>query len=125
MIRSSRLSVYDLRRGLMVVIAAVMVFAALPERPLAAGETPAVTEPAAQEDAVRVVEIPVEGMSCFSCAATVKNRVKGLTGVIGVEVSLVKRSARVTYSPDLVTPDRIAAAIDQLGYTAGTPKEAQ
>ena len=45
-------------------------------------------------------------------------------GVVGVEVSLEKRNARVTYFANLLTPDQIVTAIDKLGYTAGTPKDA-
>jgi len=68
--------------------------------------------------------VPVDGMACVACAASVKSAVKALPGVVGVEVNLEKRNARVTYFASLLTPDRIVAAIDKLGYTAGMPKDA-
>lgn len=122
MIRSNRFSPH-LGRGLVVTISALLFFAGLPEHSLAAGASAADAESAAKaKPASRVVEIPVEGMGCISCAASIKHAVKGLTGVIRVEVSLGKRNARVTYLANLLTPDRIVAAIDKLGYAAGTPR---
>jgi copper chaperone len=69
----------------------------------------------------RTVVLPVEGMSCGSCVASVKRTVKALDGVTGIEVSLETRQARVHYQEDKVTPDRIAAAIRELGYKTGEP----
>jgi len=63
-------------------------------------------------------------MACVVCAATVKKTVKSLAGVSRVEVSLEKRGAQVTYEPDKVSPDTIVAAINKLGYKAGSPREA-
>lgn len=70
---------------------------------------------------IKTVTLPVEGMSCGSCVASVKRTVKGLPGVTGVEVSLEKRQARVQYEEGKITPDRIAAAIRDLGYKTGEP----
>ena len=69
--------------------------------------------------------VPVTGMSCVSCAATIKRTVKNIDGVSNVEVSLAARTMRVTYAPARVSPDRIVAAVNALGYQAGTPVEAK
>ncbi len=69
----------------------------------------------------RTVILPVEGMSCGSCVASVKRTVKALDGVTEVDVSLETRQARVHYQEGKVTPDRIAAAIRELGYKTGAP----
>ncbi len=69
----------------------------------------------------RTVTLPVEGMSCGSCVASVKRTVSALDGVTGVEVSLETRQARVQYQEGKVTPGRIAAAIRELGYRTGEP----
>ncbi len=69
------------------------------------------------------VVIPVEGMSCVACAVRVKKAVRSLAGVGDVEVSLATRNARVRFDPRRITLDRIVAAIDRLGYRAGTPVE--
>ncbi|MGE3280001.1 MAG: heavy-metal-associated domain-containing protein [Alphaproteobacteria bacterium] len=98
-----------------------MVLAGISGRLLAAEATPV---PASEtKSSLHTVEIPVEGMACFVCAGTIKNTVKSLAGVLQVEVSLEKRAATVTYFGDGQIPGRIVAAIDRLGYKAGTPRE--
>lgn len=104
----------------LVVFAALLVFAGLPRQALAAEASAAVAEP---KSSLHTVEIPVEGMACFVCAGTIKSKVKSLAGVLRVEVSLEKRSARVTYFGDEHVPEQIVAAIDKLGYKAGNPRE--
>ena len=74
---------------------------------------------------VKTVSIPVEGMSCVSCAARVKRTLKGIDGVQHVEVSLEKREAMVRFSPAKVTPERLEAAINELGYKAGKSHEVE
>jgi copper chaperone CopZ len=114
----------SMTRGPILVFAALIVLSGLSGQVLAAEASTTVTQSATQaKSSLRVVEIPVEGMACVACAASVKSAVKNLNGVVGVEVSLEKRNARVTYSANLLTPDQIVAAIDKLGYSAGSPKD--
>jgi len=79
--------------------------------------------PAFQEANLATVIIPVEGMSCVSCAARIKKTLASMNGVGAVEVSLGERRARVRFDPSRLSPDRLAAAINDLGYHAGTPVE--
>ena len=72
--------------------------------------------------ATKATFIPVEGMSCGSCAANVKRAVKGMNGVTQVEVSLEQRGVKVHYVGSKVTPEQMAATITQAGYKAGTPR---
>jgi copper chaperone CopZ len=67
----------------------------------------------------KTVSIPIEGMSCVACAARVKRALKGINGVQQVEVSLELREATVQFLPDKVTPQRLEAAINELGYKVG------
>src|SRR5258708_11835801 len=67
------------------------------------------------------VSIPVEGMSCESCVASVKQTAKGIDGVRSTEVDLAKRRARIEYVEGRTSPEQISAAIRQLGYKTGTP----
>lgn len=76
-----------------------------------------------EETQMSIVVIPVEGMSCVACAARVKKTVRSLAGIGDVEVSLAERNTRVRFDPRRITLDRIVAAIDGLGYRAGTPME--
>lgn len=69
-----------------------------------------------------VVTIPVEGMSCVSCAATVRKALQSIEGVTEVEVSLEHRAARVRYIDRKISPDQLVAAVNHLGYRAGAPQ---
>lgn len=81
-----------------------------------------VPPPAAGHQAdVRTVVIPVEGMSCSACAASVKKTLTAKDGVSKVEVNLAERTVRVRFDPDKISPDRLASAINDLGYRASPP----
>jgi Cu+-exporting ATPase len=82
--------------------------------------------PAANQEAdMKVVQIPVEGMSCAACVARVKKTLTSIGGVSDVEVSLVERRARIRFDPSRLSPDQLVAAIKGLGYQAGAPTEAR
>jgi len=68
------------------------------------------------------VTIPVEGMVCASCTARVKKALKSIDGVTDAEVSLENHTARVQYVEGKISPEQLVAAINHLGYRAGTPK---
>ena len=70
---------------------------------------------------VTAVSIPVEGMSCMSCVASIKRTTTAIEGVKDVKVDLAGRSARIEYAPDKTTPEQIASSISGLGYKVGTP----
>ncbi|GAC1563406.1 MAG: hypothetical protein NVS3B13_38150 [Mucilaginibacter sp.] len=70
---------------------------------------------------VKMLLIPVEGMSCGSCASHVKKSIKFLQGINSVEVSLEKRQAKVSYLPQKISPAKIQEAISASGYKAGKP----
>lgn len=70
----------------------------------------------------KFVTIPVEGMSCGACAARIKKTLKPLDGVASVEVSLEHREVRVGYLDGKMTPERLAAEVNSLGYKATLPK---
>ena len=83
------------------------------------------TAQAASNAVMKTVTIPIEGMSCSACAARVKRTLKAMDGVAEVEISLEHRNARVRYVEGKVSPERLVAAINQLGYKAGTPRAAE
>lgn len=78
-----------------------------------------------QEANMKVVQIPVEGMSCAACVARVKKTLTSISGVSEVEVSLVERRARIRFDPSRLSPEQLVAAIKGLGYQAGAPAEAR
>ena len=73
---------------------------------------------AAESAASTVSTFKVEGMTCGGCEAGVKMKVKKLDGVESVEASHEQGTASVVYDPAKVTPERIIAAIEELGYEA-------
>lgn len=111
-----------LRTALILVSAIAVALFAIQANVLRAG-TPAVQSQ--EQIGPKVLVIPVEGMICISCAATIKSALKRMEGVFHVAVSLENRTARVTYMPSKLSPERIVAVINELGYKAGEPQEAQ
>lgn len=73
---------------------------------------------------MKTVVIPVEGMSCSSCAGKVKRTLKEIKGVGEAVVDLGERRVTVDYDPRQLAPDRLVGAINGLGYKAGAPAEA-
>jgi copper ion binding protein len=69
------------------------------------------------------VTIPIEGMSCMSCVATVKKTLSGMDGVKEVNVSLKDKNATVKFDPKKVTPEQLQEAINKLGYKAVKSQE--
>jgi copper chaperone CopZ len=106
------------RRFLLLAAGAIIVLALVGQGLSAAAQRVAKSD-------LKTVVIPVEGMACIACAASVKRALKSIDGVSEVEVNLERRVARVTYAPAKVAPDRFVAAINKLGYRAGTPKEVE
>lgn len=69
------------------------------------------------------VEIPIEGMSCMSCVATVKKTLSDLDGVVNVTVSLQNKKSTLQYNPQKISLDTIQQAINKIGYKSGKPQE--
>ena len=71
---------------------------------------------------LKAATLPVEGMVCLSCAASIKRAVRKVDGVADAEIDFVGRALRVTYEPGRpLLLNRVRIAIDGLGYKAGTP----
>ena len=71
--------------------------------------------------ALEAVTIPVEGITCGACAASIKTTLKSVAGVRAVEVNLERRTVLVRYAPGQVPPERLVAEINELGYKAILP----
>jgi copper chaperone CopZ len=72
---------------------------------------------------MKSVKIPVEGMSCTSCAARIKKNLVGIDGVLAASVSFDEKSAIIQYDGRKLEPNRLASAISGLGFKVGTPIE--
>lgn len=82
---------------------------------------PTATQTAAQKASMSEIIIPIEGMSCSACAARVKKTLTAIDGVGDVEVLLAERGARIRYEPSKLSPARLVAAVNGLGYRATLP----
>jgi Cu+-exporting ATPase len=63
------------------------------------------------------VELPVTGMTCANCAATIERTLnKKVPGVLSASVNLATEKATVEYIPGRVTRADLVAAIQKAGY---------
>ena len=63
-------------------------------------------------------DLVVEGMSCASCVGRVERALAAVPGVLEAWVNLASGRARVRHLRDVVSLDRLTAAIDATGYVA-------
>jgi P-type Cu+ transporter len=68
----------------------------------------------------RRVELPIEGMTCATCANRVERRLNELDGVAAT-VNFATERATVEYDAAAVAPDELVAAVAAAGYTATLP----
>ena len=64
---------------------------------------------------MRVIELKVEGMVCNGCENRVKNALKNINGVEGVEANYTTGIVKVTASDD-VTENTIKEKIEDIGF---------
>lgn len=70
-------------------------------------------------------EFKVEGMTCGGCAIGTQMALEKLEGVEDAGASYEESRAWALYDPAKVTPERMMAAIRELGYTPTRIAEAQ
>ncbi|MGH2746197.1 MAG: heavy metal translocating P-type ATPase [Thermoleophilaceae bacterium] len=66
------------------------------------------------------VELPIEGMTCASCAGRIEKRLNELDGVTA-SVNFATERATVDYDPDSLAPERLVEAVADAGYAAELP----
>jgi Cu+-exporting ATPase len=70
----------------------------------------------------RHLELPLEGMTCASCAIRVEKRLNRLDGVAAT-VNFATETATVDYDPARAEPEELLAAVEAAGYRAVLPAE--
>ncbi|HEX2128475.1 MAG TPA: heavy metal translocating P-type ATPase [Solirubrobacterales bacterium] len=68
------------------------------------------------------VELPVEGMTCASCANRIERKLNKLEGVEAT-VNFATQKAAVDYDAGLVDPQELLGAVEAAGYRAELPAE--
>ncbi len=78
---------------------------------------------AVKDNSKERLELPIEGMTCSSCAGRVE---KSLNGIDGVEatVNFATERATVSFDPAQVTPEDLVTAVEDVGYLASLPAPA-
>lgn len=62
------------------------------------------------------IELPLLGMTCANCAATIERRLDKVDGVVDVHVNYATERASVRYIPGAVTRDELVGAVRRAGY---------
>ncbi len=68
--------------------------------------------------AVSKIEFSIKGMSCAACSAAAETALKGLEGVLSVNVNLASEKAAVEYIPTITGFESFVKTIDDQGYEA-------
>ena len=67
------------------------------------------------------ITLPVDGMTCAACQATVQRALTRAPGVTNAAVNLMTNEATVHYDPASTDPARLVSAINDTGYVSRLP----
>lgn len=65
-----------------------------------------------------VVTVWIVGMTCGSCVRSIEGRLSQMEGVRSIAVSLDEGKGTVTFDPSLTAPERLRAAVEDMGFEA-------
>jgi Cu+-exporting ATPase len=66
------------------------------------------------------LDLPIEGMTCSSCAGRIEKSLNKLEGVEAT-VNFATERATVNFDPGRVAPEELVGAVEQVGYSASLP----
>ncbi|MBL9032434.1 MAG: copper-translocating P-type ATPase [Phycisphaerae bacterium] len=66
-------------------------------------------------------DLPIEGMTCASCANRIEKRLAKQPGVSSASVNFATKVATVKFDPAATGPETLAKAVDDIGYKAIVP----
>jgi Cu+-exporting ATPase len=72
---------------------------------------------------VERLELPIEGMTCATCAVRIEKRLNKLEGVAAT-VNYATERATVEYDAGNIVPEQLLAAVESAGYRAALPSNA-
>jgi P-type Cu+ transporter len=76
--------------------------------------------PATEQRGGERLELPIEGMTCSSCAGRVEKSLNKLEGV-EASVNYATEKASVSFDPARVAPQQLLEAVEGVGYSAALP----
>ena len=62
------------------------------------------------------INLPITGMHCENCAATISRNLKEMAGILVADVSIATEQAAVTYNPSNLSEEMIVDKIRSLGF---------
>ncbi len=71
---------------------------------------------------VKNITMPVTGMTCANCAATIERNVRKLPGVGVANVNLANEKLTISFDPALLDEQGIIARVERIGYGVATGK---
>ncbi len=71
---------------------------------------------------VKNITMPVTGMTCANCAATIERNVRKLPGVDIANVNLANEKLTISFDPALLDEQGIIARVERIGYGVATGK---
>ena len=80
---------------------------------------------AAVEREIEHIDLPIEGMSCASCAALVEKKLGETDGVSVATVNFATGKAAVDFDPEATTMESLAQAVERAGYAVAMPAPQQ
>ena len=89
--------------------------------PAVRAQAPETPKAPAAATAQATATIPVKGMHCGGCVATVTEALKKVPGVVDAKVNLEKEQAVVVYDKAKADEKKLVEAINATGYKAGVP----
>jgi Cu+-exporting ATPase len=66
-------------------------------------------------------DLPIEGMTCAACANRIEKRLAKQPGVASASVNFATKVATVTFDPAATGPEKLAKAVDDIGYKVVVP----
>ena len=72
-------------------------------------------------EAPRRLELPIEGMTCATCAMRIEKRLNKLPGV-EASVNYATERASVVFDESTISPASLVEAVEQVGYHASLPR---
>ncbi|MBA2437774.1 MAG: heavy-metal-associated domain-containing protein, partial [Acidimicrobiia bacterium] len=79
------------------------------------------TTTARNTPALEHVELPIEGMTCASCARRIEKRLNKVDGVTA-SVNYATEQAVVDFDPAVIDTEGLAAVVAETGYRAVLPR---
>ena len=73
---------------------------------------------------MQTIDIPIRGMTCGSCVASIERELSRVSGVHTAAVDLAAANAAVTYDPTVAQVNDLIQAIEEAGYEVESAGEA-